>query len=106
MAVTRNLVIVLLAVAFHQSCINAFRMGSRSSTRTTTGLAALMMADGGKKTMFDKIWASHLVDETDAGNSLIYVDRHLVVCPCLIPISPILSHIILGCDFPSRTPTP
>jgi 3-isopropylmalate dehydratase len=29
------------------------------------------------KTMFDKIWESHLVDSAD-GSSLIYIDRHLV----------------------------
>ena len=30
------------------------------------------------QTLFDKLWQSHLVDETDDGESLIYVDRHLV----------------------------
>ena len=30
------------------------------------------------KTMFEKIWKSHLVHEQDDGTSLIYVDRHLV----------------------------
>ncbi len=29
------------------------------------------------QTMFDKIWSSHLVDE-EGGNTLIYIDRHLV----------------------------
>lgn len=29
------------------------------------------------KTMFDKIWDSHIVDSSD-GNTLIYIDRHLV----------------------------
>jgi len=29
------------------------------------------------KTMFDKIWDDHLVDQSD-GNNLIYIDRHLV----------------------------
>eukprot|EP00600_Ochromonadales_sp_CCMP1393_P012109 CAMPEP_0175019174 /NCGR_PEP_ID=MMETSP0005-20121125/13408_1 /TAXON_ID=420556 /ORGANISM="Ochromonas sp., Strain CCMP1393" /LENGTH=736 /DNA_ID=CAMNT_0016276873 /DNA_START=185 /DNA_END=2395 /DNA_ORIENTATION=- len=28
--------------------------------------------------MFDKIWDAHLVDDSDDGNSLIYIDRHLV----------------------------
>lgn len=31
----------------------------------------------GPKTMFDKIWEQHLVDSSN-GNSLIYIDRHLV----------------------------
>lgn len=30
------------------------------------------------KTLFDKIWQSHLVDEAKDGTSLIYIDRHLV----------------------------
>lgn len=30
------------------------------------------------RTMFDKIWDSHLVDTSPDGNSLIYIDRHLV----------------------------
>jgi len=29
------------------------------------------------KTMFDKIWEQHMVDSSN-GNSLIYIDRHLV----------------------------
>ncbi len=32
----------------------------------------------GPKTLFDKIWASHLVDVQDDGTCLIYIDRHLV----------------------------
>jgi len=31
-----------------------------------------------KKTLFDKIWEQHIVDERQDGNSLIYIDRHLV----------------------------
>jgi 3-isopropylmalate/(R)-2-methylmalate dehydratase large subunit len=30
------------------------------------------------QTLFDKLWQSHLVDETPDGECLIYVDRHLV----------------------------
>ncbi|MFM6991506.1 MAG: 3-isopropylmalate dehydratase large subunit [Rhodoferax sp.] len=30
------------------------------------------------QTLFDKLWQSHLVDETADGEALIYVDRHLV----------------------------
>ncbi len=29
-------------------------------------------------TLYDKIWADHLVDESDDGTALIYIDRHLV----------------------------
>ena len=31
-----------------------------------------------KKTLFDKIWEQHIVDERQDGSSLIYIDRHLV----------------------------
>ncbi len=30
------------------------------------------------KTLFDKIWRSHVIDVQDDGTSLIYIDRHLV----------------------------
>ena len=30
------------------------------------------------KTLYDKIWDAHLVDEAEDGTSLIYIDRHLV----------------------------
>ena len=30
------------------------------------------------KTIYDKIWESHLVEEQNDGTSLLYIDRHLV----------------------------
>jgi homoaconitase/3-isopropylmalate dehydratase large subunit len=30
------------------------------------------------RTLFDKIWESHVVDRQDDGTCLIYIDRHLV----------------------------
>ena len=30
------------------------------------------------KTLFEKIWAAHVVTELDGGGALLYVDRHLV----------------------------
>jgi len=30
------------------------------------------------RTLFDKIWESHLVDEQPGGTSLLYIDRHLI----------------------------
>ena len=30
------------------------------------------------KTLFDKIWDAHLVNQDDDGTCLIYIDRHLV----------------------------
>ena len=32
----------------------------------------------GPKTLYDKIWDAHVVDEADDGTCLIYIDRHLV----------------------------
>src|SRR5574343_149308 len=40
--------------------------------------AAAMQTTQKPQTLFDKLWQSHLVDETADGESLIYVDRHLV----------------------------
>jgi len=36
------------------------------------------MSAAGAKTLFDKIWESHVVDRQDDGTCLIYIDRHLV----------------------------
>ena len=30
------------------------------------------------KTLYDKLWESHLVRENDDGTCLLYIDRHLV----------------------------
>ena len=30
------------------------------------------------KTLFDKIWSNHLIDQQDDGTCLVYIDRHLV----------------------------
>ncbi len=35
-------------------------------------------AANGPRTLFDKIWQAHLVEEQDDGTCLVYVDRHLV----------------------------
>jgi len=32
----------------------------------------------GPRTLFDKIWDSHLVDQQPDGTCLLYIDRHLV----------------------------
>ena len=32
----------------------------------------------GPKTLYDKIWDAHLVDEREDGTCLLYVDRHLI----------------------------
>ena len=33
---------------------------------------------GNPKTLFDKIWASHVINQQEDGTCLIYIDRHLV----------------------------
>ena len=30
------------------------------------------------RTLYDKLWDAHLVDERDDGSALIYIDRHLI----------------------------
>ena len=32
----------------------------------------------GPKTLFDKIWESHVVAENDDGTTLLYIDKHLI----------------------------
>ena len=32
----------------------------------------------GSKTMYDKIWADHVVTESEDGTCTFYIDRHLV----------------------------
>ena len=30
------------------------------------------------KTLYDKLWASHLVKQREDGSALIYIDRHII----------------------------
>ena len=41
------------------------------------GTAALT-SEAAPRTMYDKIWADHVVDEDGTGTSLVFIDRHLV----------------------------
>lgn len=52
---------------------NSFRLSKNGPHSRRQGMT-LQMAG---KTLFDKIWEQHLVDSSD-GNTLIYIDRHLV----------------------------
>ncbi len=38
----------------------------------------MQTSSGEALTLFDKLWRSHLVDETSDGEALLYIDRHLV----------------------------
>ena len=30
------------------------------------------------RTLYDKIWDAHIVEEQQSGNNLIYIDRHII----------------------------
>ena len=36
------------------------------------------MSSGAPRTLYDKLWDSHLVHEAPGESSVIYIDRHLV----------------------------
>ncbi len=55
------------------SLVNRFKLTSRSRLRSSS----ILNMNSSPKTMFDKIWAQHLVDDGE-DSSLIYIDRHLV----------------------------
>jgi hypothetical protein len=60
-------------------------------------IGSLLHASKGK-TLFDKIWESHLVDD-NGDNSLIYIDRHLVhevTSPQAFEVASFLSSILLS----------
>ena len=37
-----------------------------------------MLASPAPQTLFHKLWQRHLVEQSDDGEALLYVDRHLV----------------------------
>ena len=46
---------------------------------TAAGASAVVAAaTAAPRTLFDKIWADHVVDESPDGTCLLYIDRHLV----------------------------
>ena len=70
----------LLAPGTAARCVSRTRVCAAASRRGVTVRAQLAGAAGmGKpRTLFDKIWAEHVVDESDDGTCLLYIDRHLV----------------------------
>lgn len=70
----------LLAPGSAAQYVSRTRVCATSSRRGVTVRAALAGAAGAGKprTLFDKIWAEHVVDESDDGTCLLYIDRHLV----------------------------
>jgi 3-isopropylmalate/(R)-2-methylmalate dehydratase large subunit len=56
-------------------------------TKPAVSLVSLMVVESGYsakelnmagKTLYDKLWDSHIVRQQDDGTCLIYIDRHLV----------------------------
>ncbi|KAL1523292.1 hypothetical protein AB1Y20_018241 [Prymnesium parvum] len=52
------------------------QMGRREMTSDVR--KSINVTSVGPRTLYDKIWDDHLVDSTDDGTGLIYIDRHLV----------------------------
>ena len=48
--------------------------GQRGPNKTVRSRKAEVMA----KTLYDKLWDAHLVEQRDDGTALIYIDRHLL----------------------------
>ena len=51
---------------------------SRSARFSSVCNARMAASSSGPKTLFDKIWNDHVVDEQPDGTTLLYIDRHLV----------------------------
>lgn len=52
-------------------------LSSSSSARRSTVTSTLLSSTSSPRTLYDKIWDDHLVDD-DGQSSLLYIDRHLV----------------------------
>jgi 3-isopropylmalate dehydratase len=75
--------VVLGASAANMASVSAFtstRSFGMSATHTSLRMAAAAASDdaAGPRTLYDKIWDSHLVETSENNNALLYVDRHLV----------------------------
>lgn len=54
-----------------------------ASSSTTSAAASFIVAglsreSNMRRTLYDKLWDAHLVDQQDDGSALIYIDRHLI----------------------------
>ncbi|KAL3779217.1 hypothetical protein ACHAW5_009988 [Stephanodiscus triporus] len=67
------------ASSFSPSSSSSSSSSSRaySSSSPPSSSSALHLAAAGPRTLYDKIWQDHLVDD-DGQSSLLYIDRHLV----------------------------
>ena len=69
----------MTAWAFSPSSSSARRSRATSSTSPSSSSSSALSASSssGPRTLYDKIWDDHLVDD-DGQSSLLYIDRHLV----------------------------
>src|SRR5207237_2424845 len=58
--------------------LSASIFSSRSAATKDNGRLLMDIAMAKPRTLHDKIWTDHLVDEAPDGTCLIYIDRHLV----------------------------
>lgn len=52
--------------------------GANNKRFSTSFRPKLSMLNEKPRTMFEKIWDAHVVDQNDENNALLYIDRHLV----------------------------
>lgn len=56
----------------------SLRLGRLASRTPWLARSRSSVAGTAPRTLYDKIWDDHLVDVTDDGTALLYIDRHLV----------------------------
>lgn len=62
----------------NQSAMLRSRLARLASHTTCLMQSRSKFASSAPRTLYDKIWDDHRVDETDDGTALLYIDRHLV----------------------------
>ena len=68
---------LFLALANNTGVALAFTPSRTTSTRTPSSSSSSSISATSPRTLYDKIWDDHLVDD-DGQSSLLYIDRHLV----------------------------
>ncbi len=81
-AAASMLVVLMSSIITHVDSFTMIRSGlsaaSRRYTTPTSSSASSSSSHAAGRTLYDKIWDSHVVDDSESTVSLIYVDRHLV----------------------------
>ena len=62
----------------HKMAMRVGRLATRTMRLTRLTRGRSNFAGSRPRTLYDKIWDDHRVDETDDGTVLLYIDRHLV----------------------------